>query len=396
MKASSRSRLAAAWDFAAKTSTSLLVLFAAANGLAALLLAAGVGERPPGALQHGIERLRPVYPELADEEIRQLLEEFWRRPYVYEPYTQFREDAYQGRYLNLQPEGFRSPGHAQPWPPDPGRRNIFVFGGSTAMGYGLADAETLPARLEAALADLSCGVPVAVYNFARSNYFSTQERILFEQLVTQGALPTVAVFFDGLNDFAYARDEPKFTTRLSYLMRETPTQTARRWVVSLPLARLLKGLRSGTEEGATVAPENDQVAAIVERWLRNKRLIEAVAREFDVATLFVWQPVSLYRYDRDRSPFELETPATPPGEASLVSGYASLEELWRAGDPRLSAPGFLWLADAHPPGRDSLYVDRVHYSAAFTTTLAQAIAPVLDARLCEDRRGPAEPASGKP
>ncbi len=378
-----RVRFATAYDFAARILLGVLLAFAAANAVAALLLATGVGVPAPGALRYGMDRLRPLYPDLSDEEVRDLVTEMWTRPYVYEPYTQFREEAFTGRYLNILPAGFRSSGRPQPWPPDPRRRNVFLFGGSTAFGYGVTDEDSLPAQLEAELAASACGDPVTIYNLARSNYFSSQERIHFEQLLASGTRPALAIFVDGLNEFGHPRDEPKFSARLSYLMRETHSQLIRRWLVNVPLARWIKTLR---EEPA--APEDggdpDELASLIlERWFRNKQLIEAVAEEFDVDTLFVWQPTPLYGFDRDREFIELTNFATPAGGAALVSGYSLLEERWHEGDPRLAAPGFLWLADAHAEGGDPLYVDRVHYSPGFNLHLAERLAPAVADLLCD-------------
>jgi hypothetical protein len=219
---------------------------------------------------------------------------------------------------------------------------------------------------------------VTVYNFARSSYFSSQERVLFDQLVLAGFVPDLAVFVDGLNEFLHPDGAPRFSRRLSYLMSETDSQLARRWFVQLPLARLVKGLRGDTDLARFAAVED--VAPILERWLRNKRLIEAVAGELATATLFVWQPVPFWEMPAGRGAPEAASDALAEG---LVLGYARLDALRHAGDPRLVAPSFLWLADAPSAGLDPLYVDRVHYSAAFTRQLADRLAPVVSDLLCQ-------------
>lgn len=378
---SSGARLAAGYRWLATTLLTTLLLFAAANAIAAVLLAAGVGVPAPGPLRHGLEPLRASYPERTDAEIRQLLTEVWTRPYIYEPFTEFREGAFAGRFLNILPEGFRSAGHAQPWPPSPDERLVFVFGGSTAMGYGVADHETLPAQLEVALSGASCG-PAVVYNFARSSYFSSQERILFQQLALEGYVPNVAVFVDGLNEFAYPTGEPKFASRMGYLMGESQAQLARRWLVHLPLARLLKGLRGGEDGGgATHADTVERAEEVVHRWLRNRRLVAAAARELGVGTLFVWQPVPAYPPGADDGPAASGPPDPVPSQEALVAGFRSLEKRVRRADAALG-DDFLWLADLASGASEPPYVDRVHYSPSFTATLARALAPAVADRLC--------------
>ncbi len=372
-------RLARLYGWLATTLLTTLLLLGAVNVLAALFLAAGVGVPEPGPLGLGPEPLRAAYPGRDDNEIRRLLTEFWTRPYVYEPFTEFREGTFTGRYLNILPEGYRSAGRPQAWPPVENDRVVFVFGGSTAMGYGVADHETLPAQLEAVLDTGPCG-PVTVYNFARSSYFSSQERILFEQLALAGQLPDVALFVDGLNEFAYSIGEPKYSGRLRYLMSETQAQLARRWLVQLPLPRLVKGLREGSQ-APQAADAGDRAALVVERWLRNKRLIETLARELGVTPIFVWQPVRHYA-SRVSTAAARASSAPPIGLESLPAGYALLDRLRRDTDPRLSASTFLWLVDAQRRRSGDSYVDRVHYTAAFTSELAHKIVPALAERLC--------------
>ena len=50
---------------------------------------------------------------------------------------------------------------------------------------------------------------MCVYNFGCGRYYSTQERVLFEQLVSSGAVPDLAVFLDGPDHAADpTSDEP--------------------------------------------------------------------------------------------------------------------------------------------------------------------------------------------
>ena len=51
-----------------------------------------------------------------------------------------------------------------------------------------------------------------VYNFGRGSYYSSQERILFEQLAVAGHVPDLAVFIDGGSDFVFAHTERPFAS----------------------------------------------------------------------------------------------------------------------------------------------------------------------------------------
>lgn len=369
----------------AATATTALLLFLAANGVAALLLAAGWLEEDPGALVYGVERLRESYPGRSDAEIEAVVRESWTRPYRYEPFTQFREAELAGAYLTVRAEGFRAGASEQAWPPPSDRPVVLALGGSTLFGYGLADAETIPARLEAALAE-RCGDPPLVYNFGRSNYFSSQERILFQQLLAQGARPRAALFLDGLNEFAYPADEPKFTARLAYLMDETHSMLLRRWLVGLPLARLIKRLGGAGEAdaaGHAAGDPEDLSRRVVERWLVNARMTESLAASFGVAVVFAWQPVPVHDAPAGVNPFLGPDGPELPNAAAMALGYERMAELVREESPDLPRSPLRWLADAQQGRSEVLYVDRAHYTAAFSDTLARRLGADLAPIACD-------------
>ncbi len=363
--------------FRAVTLALLVVALWIATGL--LLAARRGSEAPPGSLRYGLDRLTPLYPNMTASEIEQLLTETWSREYVYAPLVQHREGAIEGRWVNVDPAGFRRSASQGPWPPDAEAFNVFVYGGSTAYGYGVADGQTIPSFLQEELDAVGCGPRVAVYNFGRGNYYSEQERVLFEIHLTSGLLPDVAIFVDGFNEW---KDAPKFTRRLEYLMSESPGQLTRRALKSLPLVdrlRLASGAPADAEDGRIAdAPAADARAdgeRWLARWLRGKRLIAAAGREFGMSTYFVWQPVPLYDYRLELHPFaaEVEEDFAQPGYQALRHGYERLDRM-RASHPDLEPAGdFLWLADAQRDRSEPLYVDAAHYTASFSRHVAARI-----------------------
>ena len=48
-----------------------------------------------------------LYQDMERSEIDNLLKETWSRPYIYEPFTQFKERPYKGHYVNVDKNGFR-------------------------------------------------------------------------------------------------------------------------------------------------------------------------------------------------------------------------------------------------------------------------------------------------
>jgi lysophospholipase L1-like esterase len=347
------------------------LLFAFVNGAAWVLLT--VRPSDPITLTYGKIPLSVIYPGRTREDVRELLRETWTRRPAFDPFLVSRERRFRGHFVNVSPEGFRLVRDQAPWPPDPARLNVFVFGGSTAFGYGVADEETIASALQPQLAALAAPRAVACYNFGRGGYYSTQERILFEELLASGQEPDLAVFVDGLNEFAF--EQPWLAASLHNVLA-TPVKSAARMLVDqLPLTRLLAERKAAREVPApgSVAGYNDKprLEGNIARYLANRRLVTVQARARRVEVLFVWQPIPLYAYDLSAHAF---------GAFDFAhNNYA------RFGYPMFAPrqptePDFFWAADLQKDLHEPLYVDQVHYTAAMNARLAKAIARTLDER----------------
>jgi hypothetical protein len=229
--------------------------------------------------------------------------------------------------VHLREEGFRETRPGQPWPPDRTAQHVlFFFGGSTSFG---SNARRL--HDPRALGELRAkGCAVDVYNFGRPDYFSTQERILFEQLTNAGQVPDVALFFDGLNDFVHYDGRPAFTDALSDLMERERAPgalgPATVMFLQLPLSRAIATLsRKLSPEGdAPEVPYDDSrsIDQVIRRWTENAPL-RAIANEYGVEPLTVVQPVPTYGYDISAHPLAagISSISAPP---CALTGYAEL------------------------------------------------------------------------
>jgi len=318
-------------------------------------------------------RLHKAYPGWREEDVRTLLLETIREK-EYEPFTGFREVPFRGRFVNIDPAGFRVSRNQAPWPPSPTAINVFVFGGSTAFGAALPDDETITSYLQEAATSRQASPPMAFYNFARPAYFSSQELVLFEQLVREGFVPQIAVFIDGLNDFIFANGEPLFTDRLRNFMAG---QSDSGWLDNVPLFRAARSLterwnRNNLQSGTREAASYDDPAvlqAAVDRWLANKKLIELIANGYGIRTVFVWQPVPTYKYDLHYH-FFLHSKAEFAAYGRSGYAYPLMENLRTRGK---LGPDVLWLADLQQDKHENLYVDSIHYNAAFSKEIAAQI-----------------------
>ena len=378
-------------DVAAKVLLNTIILFVVLNILAYLAIQViqavdkFSGNSNPIARKYGSETVRVVYPGMDPKEVDQILNETWSRPLVFEPYVQFKERPYRGRYVNVDGNGFRITGNQGPWPPDPNVVNIFLFGGSTAFGYGVSDEQTIASYLQEYLAN-RISRDIRVYNFGRGYYFSTQERILFEQLLTSGYIPDLGLFIDGLNEFKVGvENEPHYPGRLrAFVNRGFKEIKWGRGYSGIPIFRLTRIIKErlstqgknsqngpdrlpGLDDSPQPGFRNDKEAmGVIQTYLNNKRVIEAVSEAYGTRAVFVWQPAPTYRHDNKTDPFAAEQ-----GEHVLLrNGYQYLDEYRRR---NVIGKNLIWCADIQEDLTGSLYIDKVHYSAEFSKVLASAI-----------------------
>ncbi|HSG40223.1 MAG TPA: SGNH/GDSL hydrolase family protein [Thermoanaerobaculia bacterium] len=311
----------------------------------------GMWKRTLPTLALDDRELARIYPGWPRQRVEELLAESRQRPLRFNPYTQFQEKPFRGRFVNVVEPGYRLGRDPGPWPMAQGVHNVWVFGGSTTFGYGLPDGETIPSLLQASLRRRFPGAPIRVYNFGQGYFYSAQELALLQSLLAAGsAPPQVAVFIDGINEH---QREPYYSDHLRKLIQS-------------PVQAMLSG-----PEGSSFGNGEDTVA----RWLRHKRAIEGICASFGIKPLFVWQPAPDWRYDLRHHPLWWERGEKPP--AGPVFGesvhYAAMEAMM-ARSPEGLGRNFLWLGDLQKDERRPLYVDRLHYTAAFAKEIAERIA----------------------
>ncbi|MDQ1286373.1 MAG: hypothetical protein QG663_1807, partial [Thermodesulfobacteriota bacterium] len=243
------------------------------------------------------EPLKEIFPDLDRKDIAELLDDTRHLSQSFEPYTQFKEKPFVGKSVNVDPRGFRPVKDQGPWPPDPKRTNIFVFGGSTTFGYGVPDVETIPSYLQEIL-NCEHNGRVRVYNFGRGGYISIQERVLLEKLILEGIVPKVAIFIDGLNDLGYCQEEPNFTHELRKYMDEGDSPPFIKNVMQMPIFKLIFD-RPREKAKVQTSLSNEKITNTIRRYEVNKEIIESFCSRFNIEPLFVWQPVPVYKCDQD-------------------------------------------------------------------------------------------------
>jgi hypothetical protein len=246
--------------------------------------------------------------------------------------------------------------------------SIFVFGGSTTFAYGLPDAETVPSQMQRLLRDRG-HARVAVYNFGAGAYQSTQERIFFGELLASGLRPDMAVFVDGLNDFAFPH-VPQDTDLVARALANVGIgglERLKQLAGAVPVVQLARALLPSTPPPPAAADGVEASAdAVSARYLSNVSQTGAAARAAGVIPVFVWQPTPFYRFDATNHPFFEDDGIN----RHAADGYARMRTLV---DGRAPDPSFLWAADMQEGLTGPLYVDSVHYSTAMARHLAARI-----------------------
>lgn len=291
---------------------------------------------------------------------------------VYSPLVEYRLPPHAGRHLTIAADGYRGNGTAQ----DLGAAGakVFVFGGSTTFGTGVADSETLPAQLGEVLK--AAGKDAQVFNFGAPSYYSTLERIALERLLTAGTRPDLVVFVDGLSDFQACQvpDRTAWSDRLekiSAVAARLPLngEVARRSNL-LALGRWLIGDEPAEAPNRSALCASDaEVDKVIRRLDTNRRIIAGMADRLGFKALFVQQPVPTFHYDNSKRAVPVNTELLAQ-HINSGKGYPRMVEMRAAG--QLLADSTLWLAELEPASGNA-YVDTVHYSPRFNRTLAEAI-----------------------
>ncbi len=224
--------------------------------------------------KYGFENLKKAYPNWDDASLFELLKETSDWPMIYEPFTGISHAEKTGRFINYNFSGFRESAEKNTWPPDFRKKTIFIFGGSTVLGAGVPDGKTIPSLVQQKLKKPE----ISVYNFGRGFYFSTQEKILFLQLLESQHRPTLVIFIHGLNDFYFFDGNPEFTEKISNLF------TGENSYISLNTKTTKK------------LSEAQKVEQVVERLLENRKQTMAICKAYGIEYLEVIQPVPLYKY----------------------------------------------------------------------------------------------------
>ena len=218
-------------------------------------------------------------------------------------------DPLQSEFVNVSHEGFR-----QDVPPNGSTDSftIYIFGGSTTFGTGVADNETFPYYLQQQLNTLKLRRPVQVYNFGQPGYASYQEMYLLVDLLRQGKKPDIVVFYDvfneesGLMDYLTEDRQSGYVETDYYWKPINKTLVTYRdhtfgvvdWLAKLKgFTHLAQYMRSKLISPRPRIQSNDDVVHIqrfaagrVNTYIKNNEFVNAISPVWKLTPYFVLQP----------------------------------------------------------------------------------------------------------
>lgn len=249
--------------------------------------------------------------------------------WVYQPYRLWQTRPFDGQFINVDEQGRRvTPGSGCA----AGKKRIFAFGGSTMWGYGVPDWGTIPAYLQAGLAD------ACVVNYGEMGFNSTQSLLRLVERLQAGDVPDVVIFYDGSNDVTAAHRSSRPGAHFSEETVAPAVENAlnaggtgvsplRALVTNTATYRLLAGASQAGPDWALPPFAPGFVDGVAETYLNNIRAASALAQEYGFAFYAFLQPVL---------PLEGE-PANGEQQMFLWDMPGGLPELFRAVYPRWMA-----------------------------------------------------------
>lgn len=314
-------------------------------------------------------------------EARGALREQWRS-YVY-----WRLHPYKGAHINVDALGVRQTWNASPVP-SPEQPRIFMFGGSTMWGWGARDEFTIPSLVAKRLAETTR--PSAwIVNYGETGYVSTQEVITLMLELRRGNIPSVVVFYDGVND-AWAAFQSGVAGQPQNevnRVREFNSRTRFNWreglLGRLALFRFARGLMGGTDTSSAMPRrflEPEAARAVVDAYMGNVRIVNALARQYGFRAVFFWQPTifSKKTLSADEERWRLTAPRRPGRTApAFAEEYQAFNQTFQERVRASKLDNVVNLSGLFEDDSRTIFIDRFHVSEAGNAKVADAIAQSL-------------------
>ena len=300
-------------------------------------------------LQNSQYRVRPDWPRSENDEIVRDIAD--ANEAVYEPWVEFTFRDIRSRYVNVTghvrksiPE-FSDSAATRPF-------KIFFLGGSTAYGFNVADAETIPSFfIRAYQQNYPGGRPIQAVNLAMPSYYSYQELILLADRIFRDDKPDMVIMLDGLNDV--------FQANAAYLRAPVYTPGIGGQIHPVAGDNRLR-LPNFFDMPAGIS-EDSACRVIYEQYIGNIRHARDLAATYSIPLYCFWQPVPYYNYtNRLNDPNCTHTP---------LPRFEKIYPMVKNGARDI--PYLFFLGDMLQEEKGLPFIDQIHYSPYFNRMIAQ-------------------------
>jgi hypothetical protein len=295
--------------------------------------------------------------------------------------------------VTIGPEGFRinaaTPSTFHDYSPT--ARSIFVFGGSTTFGSGVADDETVPADLQRRLD--ATRDRVRVYNLGQPSYRFIDEIYLLLDRLREGRLPTVVVFYDGVNEQCYTvrgregqwhplygriNDAMEIATRAPLLVFENFPLYALMTRLRDRLGAIVRGERGRFTTGEDFTTIYTDIGRCAGSYREGALFVLRLSREFGFTPVFVLQPSGAFLDD----PASYRFPTYEPPSAARVANYRALYR--QIIDDAKAGSYVVWdlsdLLRRPAAAGEAVFVDWQHPTSRGNALIAARLADILAGR----------------
>lgn len=325
--------------------------------------------------------------------------EYWREieaadNLTYHQYVLWRRLPYDGKFVSIDQEGIRRTLHTHC---DDRTFTVWMFGDSAMWGAGAPDEATIPSLMASDYE--KAGKLACIVNYAEKGWSNTQEMVaLIEQLKHTARKPDIVLFYDGGSDAFGAYQSGRADVHQNYIsfknfldewaaaQKSGFTYLKRTNTYNL-LARIADKVPYHNENDPVPAAARDVEtlsAAVVDNYLKNMDIVNALARQYNFRAIFAWYPNMAVGHKRltqfEQQVLNLEYETFPDVGTMYAATYQKAREV--------KSPDFYYLADLLDDQKDSLYVGISHLKPEGNEIVAARLFDILE------HTNPASTASG--
>ena len=304
--------------------------------------------------------------------------------FKYKPFVEIVENQRAGKFISVGVKGNRCNKNniKKCEEPNGGKSEIWLFGGSTTFGYGVKNDETISAYLE----NLFEGKKKVV-NFGSGFYFSTQEKIRFQNLLTGLDSPYAAIFIDGVNELGlfWPINESAFSATIKSSLNPGQQrkisfiESLKIKFTNLYIYRLInekifaKKIKNSIHVDGQAATDK-QIKKSIEILKQNHKQNIAIGNYYDIKIVNILQPAPIYKfsYTKTKVPNEYLPDVNNPNILNLKKAYKAID------NKNLLNSNSTLLNISKLKIDDGMYVDGYHYTPLFNKKIAQEIYSYLD------------------